>query len=110
MADPIVLRLEALDWAEEAPGVRAKRSEDAGASWALVEYGPGAGRPEFCDVAHVGYVLGGEITYDFSDGRASLVARAGEGFTLPPGAPHKGTNNGDAPAVLLVLDEPYLAD
>ena len=34
----------------------------------------------------------------------------GVAFTLPPGAPHKGTNHGAAPAVLLVLDEPYLGD
>jgi hypothetical protein len=108
MSDPIVVPLGETPWAEEAPGVRARRSEAAGASWALVEYSPSCGRPDFCEVAHVGYVVSGEITYDFSDGRPALVARAGDGFTLPPGAPHKGTNHGGQPAVLLVVDEPYL--
>jgi quercetin dioxygenase-like cupin family protein len=108
MTEPIAFGLDGLEWSEEAPGVIARRTEAAGASWAIVEYAPGAGRPEFCDVAHVGYVLAGEITYAFSDGRPELLARAGEGFTLPPGAPHRGTNHGTEPARLLVLDEPYL--
>jgi quercetin dioxygenase-like cupin family protein len=108
MADPTVLALEALDWDEEAPGVCARHTEVDGVRWALVEYAPGGGRPEWCDAAHVGYVLSGEIRYEFSDGRPQLVARRGEGFTLPPGAAHRGRNDGSEPATLLVIDEPYL--
>ncbi len=108
MSDPTTFELDGLTWSEEAPGVLARRTEAAGASWAIVEYAPGASRPEFCEVAHVAYVLAGAITYAFSDGRPELVARAGQGFTLPPGAPHRGTNYGAEAARLLVLDEPYL--
>lgn len=109
MADPTVLPLDALEWDEEAPGVRARHAELGGVRWAIVEYAPGGGRPEWCDVAHVGYVLSGEIRYEFSDTRSPLAVRRGEGFTLPPGAAHRGKNHGSAPAILLVIDEPYLA-
>lgn len=109
MAEPSVLPLEALEWDGEAPGVRARHVEHGGVRWALVEYAPAGGRPEWCDTAHVGYVLAGEIHYEFEQGLPPLVARSGEGFTLPPGAPHRGTNYGSEPALLLVIDEPYLA-
>jgi quercetin dioxygenase-like cupin family protein len=109
MAEPTVIDFDAVEWDEEAPGVRARHLDLDGVRWALVEYAPGGGRPEWCETAHVGYVLSGEIRYDFSDGREPLIARRGEGFTLPPGAAHRGRNDGAEPATLLVVDEPYLA-
>jgi quercetin dioxygenase-like cupin family protein len=109
MAEPQAIAFESLEWVEEAPGVRARHVELDGVRWAIVEYAPSGGRPEWCETAHVGYVLGGEIRYDFVDGRAPLVARKGDGFTLPPGAAHRGSNEGSEPALLLVVDEPYLA-
>ena len=108
MADPRVLDLRNLDWDEEAPGVRARHTGLYGVRWAIVEYAPDAGRPEWCETAHVGYVLSGAIQYEFSDGREPLAAAAGQGFTLPPGAAHRGRNRGAEPATLLVVDEPYL--
>jgi quercetin dioxygenase-like cupin family protein len=108
MARPQAFKLDGLDWDNEAPGVRARHTEIDGVRWAIVEYAPGGGRPEWCEAAHVGYVLSGEIEYEFADRRAPLVARTGQGFTLPPGAAHRGHNRTDTPATLLVVDEPFL--
>ena len=108
MVDPRVLDLDGLEWDEEAPGVRARHTDVDGVRWAIVEYAPGGGRPEWCTTAHVGYVLSGTIEYEFSDDRPPLQASTGQGFTLPPGAGHRGRNRFEGPATLLVVDEPYL--
>src|SRR3954469_3274861 len=55
-------------WEQEAEGVKALVCDVDGARWAIVEYAPGAGRPEFCEVGHEGYVISGEIEYEFESG------------------------------------------
>jgi hypothetical protein len=40
-----------LSWADDAPGIRAREVDVAGARWALVEYGEGVGREEWCEEA-----------------------------------------------------------
>ena len=69
-------------WEQEADGVRA-----------LV-----------CEVGHEGYVISGEIEYEFESG-GKIVAKAGEGFVLPTDDMHRGFNHGPEPARLLVIDE-----
>jgi quercetin dioxygenase-like cupin family protein len=91
-------------WEQEAEGVQALVREVDGARWAIVEYAPGSGRPEFCEVGHEGYVISGEITYEFASG-GTLVARTGEGFVLPTDDLHRGFNHGTEPARLLVIDK-----
>jgi quercetin dioxygenase-like cupin family protein len=92
-------------WQQEAVGVQARVCQVDGARWAIVEYAPGSGRPEFCDVGHEGYVISGEIEYEFASG-GTIVAKAGEGFVLPGDDPHRGVNHGVETARLLVIDEP----
>jgi len=99
-----VVPFEAEQWLDEAPGVRALIREVEGGRWAIVEYAPGAGRPEWCEVGHVGYVVSGEIEYEFESG-GSITARTGEGFVLPGGDNHRGRNPGSDTARLLVIDE-----
>jgi quercetin dioxygenase-like cupin family protein len=91
-------------WEEEAEGVRARVADVGGTRWAIVEYAPGAGRPEWCEVGHRGYVLEGEITYDLISG-GTVVAQTGQGFLLTPEQAHRGRNHGSVPAVLLVIDD-----
>ena len=91
-------------WEQEADGVRALVCQVDGARWAIVEYAPGSGRPEFCEVGHEGYVISGEIEYEFESG-GKIVAKAGEGFVLPTDDMHRGFNHGTEPARLLVIDE-----
>jgi quercetin dioxygenase-like cupin family protein len=91
-------------WEQEADGVTALVCNVDGARWAIVEYAPGAGRPEFCEVGHEGYVISGEIEYEFSSG-GTITASAGQGFRLPGDDPHRGFNHGSEPARLLVIDD-----
>ena len=91
-------------WEQEAEGVRARVADVAGARWAMVEYSPGSGRPEWCDVGHRGYVVSGEITYELASGGA-VVASTGQGFLLTSDDAHRGFNHGTVPALLLVIDD-----
>lgn len=77
--------------APEAPGIASRAIEVNGVRWALVEYRPDVLREEWCTEGHSGYVLEGDITYEFTDGADPLRLDAGEGFTLPDGGGgHRG--------------------
>jgi quercetin dioxygenase-like cupin family protein len=101
--------VQRLDFAGAAPvshdpGVTDLELEVDGTRWALVEYSPGEGREEWCDVPHAGYVVSGEITYSFDDDRPPLIVAAGEGFALPPAPRHRGRNEAAEPARLFLID------
>ncbi len=106
MNEPAAGRFELVEWAEEAPGVRAKALAVEGARWALVEYEAGAGRPEWCSTPHHGLVLEGAIRYEFDDGRDDLALAAGQAFVLPTAPAHRGRNHGASTARLFVIDDP----
>ena len=86
------------------PGVADREAEIDGTRWALVEYSAGSGREEWCDTPHSGYVVGGQLTYSFEDGRDPLVLGPGDGFVLPQSPRHRGRNEGQEPARLFVID------
>jgi quercetin dioxygenase-like cupin family protein len=86
------------------PGVSDREADVAGTRWALVEYSPGSGRRDWCETPHAGYVVSGAITYSFGDGRDPLVVGPGEAFALPTAPRHRGTNQGDEPARLFIID------
>jgi quercetin dioxygenase-like cupin family protein len=85
-------------------GVRDSEADVGGTRWALVEYAPGAGRADWCETPHSGYVVGGALTYVFEDGREPLVLGAGEAFALPPEPRHRGRNDGTEPVRLFIID------
>lgn len=99
-----------MEWADDAPGIRAKEAEVDGSRWAIVEYGEGVGREEWCEDGHRGFVLRGEIEYEFDDGAGSLRASEGEGFFLPcaslGGGAHRGGNLAPGPTRLFLIDDP----
>ena len=70
-----VVPFDAEQWAHEADGVRALVRDVDGKRWAVVDYAPGSGRPEWCSVGHLGFVLSGEIEYEFESG-GSIAERA----------------------------------
>ena len=47
--------------------------------WAVVEYEPGVLREEWCLEGHSGYVLDGEVTYEFENGDEPRGLRRGRG-------------------------------
>jgi hypothetical protein len=100
--------LAATEWAADAPGVRVRAVEDVdGRRFAVVEYGPGAARSDWCLDGHYGLVLEGEIEYRFDDGSPPVRARAGEGLWLHGGGPaHQGRNVAAGGATTLFLIDP----
>lgn len=98
-----------LPWAEDAPGIRTREADVEGARWATVEYGAGAARQEWCEEGHRGFVLAGEIEYEFDDGSEPLRAAAGEAFFLPPasfgGGAHRGRNPSESATRLFLIDD-----
>lgn len=99
-----------IEWADDAPGIHAREAEVEGSRWAIVEYGEGIGREEWCEDGHCGFVLKGEIQYEFDDGRTPLRASEGEAFFLPS-APlgegaHRGRNSAAGPTRLFLIDDP----
>jgi hypothetical protein len=93
-----------VEWVEEAPGVRAKVVTIGDARWAVVEYEPGSGRPEWCTEGHHGFVLSGAIHYEFEDGSKPLALTEGHGFLLPSGQGHRGFNHHPETTRLFVID------
>jgi hypothetical protein len=75
----------------EAPGIASRAVDVGGVRWALVDYQPGILREEWCTEGHSGYLLEGDVTYEFADGHPELRLTAGNGFTLPHGGGgHRG--------------------
>jgi len=99
-----------LEWTDDAPGIRAREAEVEGARWAVVEYGEGASRDDWCEEGHCGYVISGRIEYQFDDGREPLRASEGEAFLLPPaplrGGAHRGRNAAPGSTRLFLIDDP----
>jgi hypothetical protein len=85
-------------------GVFDGEADVDGTRWATVEYTPGAGRAEWCDTPHSGFLLSGTLTYDFEDGREPLRLAPGDGFALPEAPRHRGRNEGEEPARLFIID------
>jgi len=98
-----------MEWTDDVPGIVAREVEVEGARWAMVRYGEGAGRVEWCEEGHRGYLIQGEIEYEFDDGREPLRPSAGEAFLLPPaplgGGAHRGRNLADGPTLLFLIDD-----
>lgn len=90
--------------AEHDPDVRDVEQVVDGVRWALVEYAPGAGRTEWCDSPHSGYVLSGELQYEFEDGSPEMRVAAGQAFRLPAAPAHRGHNHGSNPVRLFIID------
>lgn len=98
-----------LAWADDAPGIRAREVEVRGARWATVEYEAGAAREDWCEEGHRGFVISGQIEYEFDDGGDLLRASEGEAFFLPPAAlgdgAHRGRNPSGARTTLFLIDD-----
>ena len=102
MSEPQVVPFPVTASEPEAPGIASRAVEVNGVRWAVVQYEPGVLREEWCEEGHSGYVLDGEVSYEFQDGRAVLAVREGEGFTLPDGSGHRGRAGADGARLFLI--------
>jgi cupin domain len=96
----------ALSWKDEGPGIRTLETHAVDSRWAIVEYGPGSSRDEWCTDGHRGYVIEGAIEYEFEDGSGPLAFHTGQGFVLAAGSGHRGRNPTDAATRLFLIDDP----
>lgn len=106
MPEPRQIDFAQIPWEDEAPGIRAQATTHEGSRWAVVEYAPGAHREEWCTDGHRGWVVDGDIEYEFDDGHPPLRAATGEAFRLPGGQGHRGRNLADGPTRLFLIDDP----
>lgn len=106
MSEPRAVRLSGVDWADDVPGIRDRAAAVEGARWAVVEYAPGAHREEWCTDGHRGFVLEGEIEYEFDDDREPLRLGAGDAFLLTAGPAHRGRNLAAGPTTMFLIDDP----
>lgn len=100
------LDFESVGWADDQPDIRSRSAHALGQRWAIVEYSAGAARSEWCTDGHRGYVIDGQIEYEFDDGSPPLAVREGQGFFLAGGTGHRGRNPGNGTARLFLIDDP----
>ena len=100
------LVFDSISWADDQADIHSRAAEALGQRWAIVEYEAGAAREEWCTDGHRGYVLAGQIEYEFDDGSAPLAVEQGQGFFLAAGTGHRGRNPGDTPTRLFLIDDP----
>ena len=100
------LDFESIDWADDQPDIHSRATSALGQRWAIVEYEAGAAREEWCTDGHRGYVLDGQIEYEFDDGSSPLAVTARQGFFLAAGTGHRGHNPGSTTTRLFLIDDP----
>ena len=100
------LDFDSIGWQDDQADIHSRAAEALGQRWAIVEYEAGAAREEWCTDGHRGYVLEGQIEYEFDDGSARLSLAKGQGFFLAAGTGHRGRNRGGAATRLFLIDDP----
>jgi len=100
------LDFDGIDWADDQHDIHSRAENALGQRWAIVEYEAGAAREEWCTDGHRGYVLAGQIEYEFDDGTAPLHIRQGQGFYLAAGTGHRGHNPAATATRLFLIDDP----
>jgi quercetin dioxygenase-like cupin family protein len=100
------LDFESIAWADDQADIHSRAAQELGQRWAIVEYEAGAAREEWCTDGHRGYVLAGQIEYEFDDGSPPLALVQGQGFYLKSGTGHRGRNPGAATTRLFLIDDP----
>ena len=100
------LDFEAIAWEDDQPDIHSRALLALGQRWAIVEYEAGAARAEWCTDGHRGYVLAGQIDYEFDDGSPPLALAGGQGFYLAAGTGHRGRNPGETATRLFLIDDP----
>ncbi|WP_442511863.1 phosrestin [Novipirellula sp. SH528] len=78
-----LIRFADLPWIEIAPGAREKRFTDATQVLRLVQFSPPFQESEPCIKAHVGFVVSGEFSVEFTD--SSVHFREGDALSITAG-------------------------
>lgn len=73
-----------MPWQDVVVGVREKRVETLQSTIRIVEFSPGFVERDWCQQAHLGYVIRGELGIQFRD--RELRFREGDGICIEAGA------------------------
>jgi hypothetical protein len=93
---------DALEWQNAAPGLRYKAWRHGDKQLRLLEHSQEFIEPDWCEKAHSGMVLEGELEIDFQ-GRQVRFPQ-GSGLAIPAGEKHKGRPVGPRVLIFLVED------
>jgi quercetin dioxygenase-like cupin family protein len=93
-----------MPWENGREGVRYKVYTEGARQLRLVEFDTSEGDPHWCDRGHIGFVLAGSLTIDFSG--QVLAFSAGDGLFIPPGAAsvHRGVTIEPGTRLIMVED------
>lgn len=99
-----LINFESLSWESPAPGIRYKAHFQNNRKIRLVEFSEDLDEKDWCTKGHVGYVLEGRFSTDFSGNLVEF--KAGDGIFIPPGEDNKHKAKvGKGEKVLLLLVE-----
>lgn len=101
--EPCKVVFESLEWQEPMPGARFKVFGDGRRQMRLVEFTSAFVEPQWCEKAHIGVVLRGELEIDF-DGQIVRYGQ-GSGIFIPTGASTKHKARSITASVQLFLVE-----
>lgn len=97
------INFDQIEWESPQPGMRCKVFTDGSRLIRLVEFSEEFVEAHWCEKAHVGFVLSGELDIDFS----GHVVRFPEGsaLSIPPGSSYAHKARAVTPIVRLFLVE-----
>ncbi|MET0753776.1 MAG: cupin domain-containing protein [Pyrinomonadaceae bacterium] len=87
-------------WTEAANGARFKAFERDDKTIRLVEFSGAFEEIEWCEKAHTGYVVEGDLEIDFGTEKVSYSQ--GDGIFIPPGTKHKAKHLSEKVLLFLV--------
>ncbi len=91
-----------LEWQDVAPGLRFKVFRNGSKQMRLLEHSQEFVEPDWCEKAHTGLVLKGELEIDFQDHCECFPE--GSGLFIPAGKKHKGRPVTSSVLIFLVED------
>jgi hypothetical protein len=100
--DPYRVLFDALEWHSPAPGLRFKAWRQGNKQLRLLEHAREFIEPDWCEKAHCGLVLEGELEIDLQ-GRCVRFPQ-GSALCIPKGDKHKGRPVGARVLIFLVED------
>jgi quercetin dioxygenase-like cupin family protein len=92
----------AMPWQPGGHPLERKKTHP-GAPVVVLEFAPGFADPNWCERAHLFYVLEGTLELELADGVARLAT--GECGIVDPGTRHRARNPGAAACVLFALSD-----
>lgn len=105
--DSFRVLFDALDWQCPAPGLRVKVRRQGNRQLRLLEHSREFVEADWCEKAHYGLVLEGELELLFQDQDAQercVRFPQGSGLLIPAGEKHKGRPVGSRVLIFLVED------